>query len=147
MQCTKCGSEKTIRNGQVPGKQRFLCKDCQYNFVEIDMRKRPQDAAKRALAVILCIMCKASFNFLGTKLFKVSPTTIMNWIKEWSEKLEIPEVHGDIKEMEFDEMWHFICSKKTKNGSSRRLIVAHGELSPGLLATVILQRSKNCTTK
>ena len=147
MQCKKCGSEKTIKNGKVRGKQRFLCQECKYNFTEIDMRTRPQDVEKRALAVLLYTMCKASYNFLGTKLFKVSPTTIMNWVKKEAQTIEIPEVSGDIKEMEFDEMWHFIGSKKTKNGSSKRLIVAQGELSPTLSAIVILQHLDDSTTK
>ncbi|MDR0677964.1 MAG: hypothetical protein LBF44_00320 [Holosporaceae bacterium] len=57
-----------------------------------------EDIAKRSLAVFLYSMCKASYNFLGTKLFKVSPTTIMNWIKKYADSVEIPEVSGDIKE-------------------------------------------------
>ena len=40
-----------------------------------------------------------------------------------------------------------VKSKKTKNGSSRRLIVAHGELWPGLSAVVILQPSDVFTQK
>ena len=147
MQCKKCSSEKVIKNGKVRGKQRFLCQECRYNFIETDMRTRPQDVEKRALAVLLYTMCKASYNFLGTKLFKVSPTTIMNWIKKEAKTVEIPAISGDIKEMEFDEMWHFIDSKKLKNGSSRPLIVARGKLLPMLSVTVILQHLRDCTTK
>jgi IS1 family transposase len=40
---------------------------------------------------------------------------------------------GEIKEIEFDEMWHFIESKKTNFGSSKPLIVVAGKLSPGVL--------------
>jgi IS1 family transposase len=39
--------------------------------------------------------------------------------------------------MEFDEMWHFIGKKKESYGSSKRWIVAHGELWPGCSAVVI----------
>ncbi len=34
----KCGSSNYIKNGKVRGKQRYLCKDCRYNFVEGDAR-------------------------------------------------------------------------------------------------------------
>ncbi|OYW90276.1 MAG: hypothetical protein B7Z18_11660 [Alishewanella sp. 32-51-5] len=54
---------------------------------------------------------------------------------------------GEIKEIEFDEMWHFIQSKKTKNGSSKQWIVAQGELLPGLSAIVMLQPLGDSTTK
>jgi transposase-like protein len=146
--CKKCGGEKTVFNGKVRGKQRYLCKDCKYNFAENDMRHNnsDEDIAKRSPAVLLYSMCKASYNFLGTKLFKVSPTTIMNWIKKYANSVETPEISGNIKEIEFDEMWHFINSKKRKNGYSKRLIVGQGKLSPTLSAIVILQHLDDCTT-
>lgn len=31
-----------------------------------------------------------------------------------SSKVELPSIDGSMKEMEFDEMWHFIGSKKQK---------------------------------
>jgi hypothetical protein len=34
-----------------------------------------------------------------------------------------PEVSGEIKEMEFDEMWHYIVKKKENFGSSKPLTV------------------------
>jgi len=49
--------------------------------------------------------------------------------------------------MEFDEMWHFIGAKKTKDGSSKPWIVAQGELWPGLSVVVILQHSNDSMTK
>ncbi|MDR2794554.1 MAG: hypothetical protein LBB12_02125, partial [Holosporaceae bacterium] len=54
--CVKCSSELIVKNGYVKGKQRYKCKSCNYNFVEIDGRSRPHDASKRALAVILYTM-------------------------------------------------------------------------------------------
>jgi len=146
--CKRCISSNVVFNGNVRGNQRYLCKDCKYNFVENDLRNKnsDEDISKRSLAVLLYSMCKASYNFLVTKVFKVSPTTIMNWIKKYADSVEIPEV-GDIKEIEFDEMWHFINSKKRRNGYSKRLIVGHGKLSPTLSAIVILQHLNDCTTK
>lgn len=87
--CKKCKSEKIVFNGKVRDKQRYLCKECSYNFVENDLRNKTsdEDIAKRSLAVLLYFMCKASYNFLGTKLFKVSPTTIMNWIKKYADSV------------------------------------------------------------
>jgi hypothetical protein len=38
----------------------------------------------------------------------------MNWIKKGASEVEMPKICGDIKEIEFDEMWHFIGSKKQK---------------------------------
>lgn len=140
LECKRCKSEYVVKNGTVRSKARYKCKSCNYNFTQGDSRKKENLILKKALAVILYSLGKASFGFLS-KLFGVSRTLTYAWIKAESYKTPEPVVSGKIKEMEFDEMWHFIGSKKTKNGSSKRLIVAHGELWPGLSAIVILQPS------
>jgi len=103
-------------------------------------------AVKKALAVILYSLGKASSGMLG-KLFGHSRALTYRWIAAEAAKLPEPVVGNDIQEMEFDEMWHFIGSKKTSYGSSRPWIVAHGELLPGLQAVVMLQHSGASTTK
>ncbi len=147
MYCRYCGSEKTHKSGKIRGKQRYKCKDCGKNFLETDGRIKETTTAKRALAVMLYTFSKASYNFLAKKIFHCSPTTVMNWIKKASAEVKMPEITNDIKEIEFDEMWHFIGSKKTKNGFSKLLIVNQEKLLPGLRVTVMLQLSKNYTTK
>ena len=147
MDCRYCGSEKTYKSGIIREKQRYKCKDCGKNFLETDGRIKETTIAKRALAVMLYTFSKASYNFLAKKIFHCSPTTIMNWIKKASSEVKMPEITNDIREIEFDEMWHFIGSKKTKNGSSKLLIVNQEKLLPGLRVTVMLQPLKNCTNK
>ena len=144
--CKRCDGEQTVKNGKVRGKARYKCKQCGLNFVEGDERVKASLVVKKALAVILYSLGKASFNMLG-KIFGHSPSLLYRWIVEEMAKLPEPAVAGDIKEMEFDEMWHFIGSKKTKSGSSRRWIVAQGELLPGWSAVVMLQRSGGSTTR
>ena len=145
-QCKRCQSEKTIKNGVVRGKPRYKCKGCGYNFTEGDKRIKESLVVKKALAVILYSLGKASFGILG-KIFGVNRSLTYRWIKEEADKLPEPVISGKISEMEFDEMWHFVGSKKTKNGSSKQWIVARGELWPGLSAVVMLQRSNVSTTK
>ena len=144
--CKRCQSSRFMKNGIVRGKARYRCKDCRYNFTEGDERVKEDLVIKRALAVILYSLGKASFGFLG-KLFGVSRSIPYRWIKAEADKIAEPSISGEIKEMEFDEMWHFIGSKKTKSGSSKRWIVAQGELWPGLLAVVILQPSGDSMPK
>ncbi len=81
------------------------------------------------------------------KILGHSPSIIYRWVVEAMGKTQEPVVSSDIMEMEFDEMWHFIGSKKTSFGSLKRLIVVQGEPLPGLQAIVILQHSKSSTTK
>jgi transposase len=144
--CKNCQSESVIKRGKARGKQRYMCKGCGYHFVEGDARTNETIAAKKAMCVILYSLGKASFRMLA-KIFNTSPSLIYRWIVEAGCKLPEPEVPGDIKHMEFDEMWHFVGSKKTNFGSSRPLTVAAGELWPGCSAVVILQHSDAFTTK
>ncbi len=144
--CKKCGSAKAVKNGVVAGKQRYKCKDCGCNFREGDERTNEKIAAKKALCILLYAMAKGSYRMMG-KLLKIDHTQVYRWIRAYGESLPEPEVSGEITEMEFDEMWHFIGSKKESFGSSRPLTVAHGELWPGYSAVVILQPSENSTTR
>jgi len=144
--CKNCGCEKVIKNGKVRGKQRYRCKECGYNFVEGDQRTNAKIAAKKAMCVLLYSLGKASFNMLA-KIFDTWPSLVYRWIKEAGAKLPEPEISGEITQMEFDEMWHFVGNKKRNFGSSKPLIAAHGELWPGCLAVVIFGHSNASTTK
>ena len=146
IQCKRCKAEQLVRNGAVRGKQRYRCGVCGYNFTEGDGRVKESLAAKKALAVILYCLSKSSFGMLG-HIFGVSRSLTYRWIVEAAAKLPEPQVPGTIKEMEFDEMWHFIGSKKTNAGSSRRWIVAQGELWPGWSVVVMLRPSSGSTPK
>ena len=144
--CKSCGCGDYVKNGKARGKQRYRCKSCGYNFIEGDARVNATLPAKKALAVLLYSLSKASFTMLG-KLFGHSPSLIYGWINEAGASLSDPDISDDIKEIEFDEMWHFLLSKKTKSGSSKQWIVAQGEPLPGLQAVVMLLPSDDYMTK
>ena len=144
--CKNCKSASVVKNGFVRGKQRFRCKDCLFNFVEGDARTNEKIAAKKAMCIILYSLGKGSFNMLA-HIFDTWPSLVYRWIMEAGAKLPETRVSGGIRQMEFDEMWHFIHSKKENFGSSRQLTAAHGELWPGCSAIVIPQPSNACIRK
>ena len=144
--CKKCGSERAVKSGIIAGKQRYKCKDCGCNYREGDQRTNEKVAAKKALCILLYAMAKGSFRMMG-RILGMDHTLVYRWVRSFGENLPEPEVPGDIRHMEFDEMWHFIGSKKTNFGSSKPLTVAQGELWLGCSAVVILQHSDGSTTK
>jgi transposase-like protein len=144
--CKNCGSEHAVKNGIVRKKQRFRCKDCGFNFVEGDARTNEKIAAKKAMLILLYSLGKASFNLLA-RLFDTWPSQVYRWVVQEGLSLPEQEVSETIKEMEFDEMWHFVKEKKTSFGLSRPLIVAQGEPWHGCSAIVILQPSNSSMTK
>ncbi len=138
--CKNCNGIEITKNGIVRDSQRYKCKDCKHNFVFGDKRTNHSTEIKKALSIILYAVGKSSYGFLG-KLFGVSRSTAYKWIKKVAEVIEEPVISNSIKEIEFDEIWHFIQSKKTKNGLSKPWIVAQGELLLGLSVVVMLQPS------
>ena len=99
---------------------------------------------KKALAVILYSMGSASLRFIA-KLFGTNVSLIYRWINAEGKLYTQPNVSSEIKEIEIDEMWHFIKSKKTKDGLSKPWIVTAGEPLPGLSVVVMLQQSNDST--
>ncbi|MDR3224175.1 MAG: hypothetical protein LBT03_01135 [Holosporales bacterium] len=67
----------------------------------------------KAFAVFLHLEFDASFRSIG-KCLKVSTVTVMGWVKEGAESLQMPEIPSSkgAKIMLFDEMWHFVDGKK-----------------------------------
>jgi transposase-like protein len=146
IKCKNCGCSKAVKNGKKREKQRYKCKECGYNFVIGDERTNEKIIAMKALVVLLYALAKGSYNMLG-KIFNRDRSLIYRWIKEAGLRFDEPVIDGEIKEIEFDEMWHYIGKKNVKSGSSRRWTVAQGELSLGYSVVVMLQRSDDCTTK
>ena len=144
--CKKCSSENVVKSGIVSGKQRYQCKDCKCNFREGDNRTNDKIEVKKALCILLYAMAKGSFRMMG-RILGIDHSLVYRWIRAFGESLPEPEVPGDIRHMEFDEMWHFIGSKKTNFGSSKPLTVVQGEPLPGFSAIVILQRSDGSMIK
>ncbi len=139
--CKNCGSHKYIKNGKVRSKQRFKCKSCGYNFVLGDEREKVSPEGK-ALAVLLYSTSKSSYGFIS-KLFNVSRPAVLKWIRNVAQRLPEPQIDEDIKEVQIDEMWHFINEKNKKYGYGEPWIVVQTRPSDGLLAIVLLKRLKS----
>jgi len=116
--CKKCGCADHTKSGKSGEKQRYKCRSCGCNFVQGDSRIKVNLASK-ALAVVLYGSGKSSYRFIG-KVFKSSPSTIQTWVKSAAEKIPEPEVDPRVKEVEFDEMWHFLDKKKRNFGYGER---------------------------
>ena len=127
-------------------KQRYKCNVCGDNFVLGDERHSHATEVKKALCIILYSLGKASCGFMA-KLLGVSRTTTYYWIRQAAAGTDEPAIASDIQEIEFDEMWHFIQSKKEKSGLSKPWIVAQGEPLPGYSVIVMLQHSSGSMIK
>jgi len=135
LSCKRCGSTLYVKHGFVRGLQRYRCKACGFHFTVT--AKRGRSEATKALAVLLYSFGKASFRWLG-KLLGVSGVSTYKWVRQVAESLPEPEVREEIREMELDEVWHFLQTKKTSVGFGKPMIVTHGVVSPGWWVAVIM---------
>ena len=143
MNCKHCGSSNWNKNGFRNGKQNRKCKDCGRNFTEGDNR-RTDRTKEKAVCCLLYAMGKTSMRFLAD-IFSVSVRTVFLWIKDMVDSTPTPAVGTEIREIEIDEMWHYLSKKLESCGYSRHLTVLADELSHGLRVAVILQQCGDCT--
>jgi len=126
MQCPKCESNHSRKNGVRRGKQNYICVDCRRQFVERGESKRGySDEVKRE-----CL--KMYVNGMGLRGIErvkgVHHTTVITWVKQVSKRLPDtyePETIPDVGEL--DELETFVGSKKTKSGSGLRLTTSNQE--------------------
>ena len=84
-ECKRCGSAQTVKNGTVRGKQRYLCKQCGYHFVEGDERETSAAVVAKALCTILQALDAKRYRVIGEYL-KRNPALIYRWMHEGSRK-------------------------------------------------------------
>ena len=124
IKCPKCNSEDYVKNGKMNKKQRYLCKECKYNFTNFTKRGKPKEVKKKAIEMYLEGL---GFRSIG-RILKVSNVTVLRWIRKATDKLRNilknkKEVkYWKIEKMELDEMWHFVLKKRKKPGYGLQLI-------------------------
>ena len=128
MICKKCGSEKRVKSGFIDGEQRYLCKECGCKYVPTRYRGKPE---KDKLTAVWLYVHGLSLRAIA-KFFKVSPTSVYNWVRAFAHKNYIkPEPTGEAVLVELDEMWHFIHSKKQRSGYGKLIVAIPVNLSTG----------------
>jgi transposase-like protein len=120
--CPKCNNEKYVKDGFAGGRQRYKCKECSYRFTVFKKGKRIDD-----FLVNLClILYTRGMSFRGIEaVVGVSHVSVMRWVKEFGERMKnlfLFSSNERIEEIEIDEMWSFVQSKKKMYGSGLLLI-------------------------
>ena len=128
MNCPKCQSKNYIKNGFAKDRQRYLCKDCNYNYT-VPQRGKPKEIKKMALLLYLEGLGFRSIE----RLLKVSHVSVMNWVKRFGEELEELKCDNRLDLIEMDEMHTYIGSKKAIVGYGLLLTDLEKDLSSAFL--------------
>jgi transposase-like protein len=115
MQCPECSSTHIRKNGSRKGKQRYICADCQRQFLSVyePLKGYSNDLKRECLELYL--------NGMGFRAIErvkhVHHTTIIYWVKQLGSRLPDTPAESNIPEVgELDELQTFVGSKKTKSG-------------------------------
>ena len=82
MKCLKCFSVNVCKNGKMYNMQRYMCKDCGYNYTK---GRNSKDKSLRRFALELYLE-GLGFRSIGRAL-KVSHVSVYNWIKKYGKSL------------------------------------------------------------
>lgn len=112
MDCPKCKSTQSKKNGFRRGKQSYKCKSCGTQYVAHPCSRAYSPEIKQT-----CI--EMYLNGMGirgiSRVTKISHPTILNWIQEAGESLSDEPQDEEIPEItEIDELQTFVGNKKNK---------------------------------
>jgi hypothetical protein len=113
--CPNCQSENIIKSGVVKDRQRFKCKDCNYNFTVAKEGKRIDDYyVNKALQLYLEGLSYREIE----RILGVSHVSVINWIKKYNIKRPYQSnYHPDYKILTASELAQFFADKKNISGA------------------------------
>ncbi|MDR2699942.1 MAG: hypothetical protein LBC12_03925 [Nitrososphaerota archaeon] len=116
MECSKYESQRYVKTGVNHNRQRYKYKNCGYQFTQTT----DKNATKRAFAPYPYV-AGLSINAIG-RIPNAEPSTILYRVKKFTLKTcEKTVPQGEVL-VELEEMWYFLCSRKTRFGSGRRIV-------------------------
>ena len=124
IKCPRCKSKDYVKNGKMNKKQRYLCKECKYNFSSFKKRGKSKEIKKKAIEIYLEGL---GFRSIG-RILGVSNVAVLKWVRKTTENLRSnlkdrnDLKHWKIEKMELDEMWHYVLKKSKKHGYGLQLI-------------------------
>ena len=132
--CPRCGSDKTVKNGQANGNPKRKCKACNYQYTKDQLPGAPHNVR---LACVMLYVHGLSMNAIG-KLFNYSTPAVLKWIKTFGRQHFFkPEPISDAVVLEIDEMHHYLKKSPLKSGYGRLIVEIPASSSTGSLAAVM----------
>ena len=119
--CPRCQHPHSVKNGHIHEKQRYKCKDCEYQWTtQKTYRGRPP--AEKALAGFL-YRHGLSMNAIA-KMLHASPSTLLQWIRNFGKQYgELPKPKAAPIVLELDEMWHYLKKRSRNSGFGKLCVV------------------------
>lgn len=113
--CPKCRNEHIVKSGVVKGRQRYLCKRCQYHFSVNKLGKKIDDYyVTKALQLYLEGMSLREIE----RILGVSHVTVSSWVKTYKVKRpENADYHPTYKIYNHAELVEYLGDKAHLTGT------------------------------
>ena len=113
--CPKCDSTNISKNGIINDRQRFKCKDCQYNFT-VDKIGKSIDNYYVVKALQLYVE-GVSYREIE-RLLGISHVSVMNWVKKYQVKIPKQSLYNPTyKVMNHKELSEFYANRENLKGA------------------------------
>lgn len=113
--CPKCSGNEAVRNGILNQRQRFRCKQCNYNFT---VAKAGKGISSYYVVKALQLYIEGVSYREIERLLGVSHVSVMNWVKKY--QVKIPEnsgYHPTYKVLNHKELVEFISNPANVDGA------------------------------
>ena len=114
-QCPKCNNQNVSKSGIIKGKQRFFCKNCNYNFTVKKLGKQIDDYyVTKALQLYLEGLSYREIE----RIIGVSHVSISSWIKKYNTtRPPHSEFHPVYKVLKQNELIEYISQENNLENS------------------------------
>lgn len=139
VECKRCGSTRIVKSGMVRKKQRYLCKQCGYHFVEGDERETVPSAVVKALCMIFhALGVDQQYSFIA-KYLNRNASLIHRWINKPPGEYKPKWDNGINEFMSTDELIRWI---RHRNVAKSRSVLMIDNVVNGHYIAVIIQPIK-----
>ena len=138
-ECKRCGATQIVKSGTVRGKQRYLCKQCGYHFVEGDQREKNSAIVPKALCTIFQALGAKQYRTIG-KYLNRDTSLVHRWMNEKPSKHK-RRWNGHAQEIN-DIYWLFDEIKQSGLANGKPMLMADNVIDDLYVAVILQRREK-----
>lgn len=138
-ECKRCGGGQIVKSGKVREKQRYLCKQCGYHFVEGDERENNNALLLKALCTLFRILGSKNYKVLGEYLER-DPSQIYRWMSKTPNNFNRLRNHTMSEARNFRELFEDLHSSEVING--KPMLLVDNAIDDLYVAVIIQRREK-----
>ena len=122
MECPRCKSNQSCKDGFAKGRQRYQCRSCKFRYT-VEHRSTAKSLETKRLAISMYTE-GLGFRAIG-RILNISYMTVYRWVKAIGKVQHLASPTSSeppTKMIEMDEIHTYVQSKKTTVGSGLQLI-------------------------